>query len=215
MLKRMREPVNALTHLGAALAAVAGLIALLAVGRDSWAKQLSLLVYGVSLIFMLTASGCYHLIRTSPRRQQLLRKVDHSSIFVLIAGTYTPICFNLFTGFWQWGMLALIWSLALAGTISKVFIIQTPRWFTTAVYLVMGWLALLAAPEILTVLPAGAVAWLLAGGVVFTLGAVVYATKALDFFPQVFGFHEVWHLFVIGGCLCHYILILAYVAPAA
>ncbi len=215
MLKRMREPVNGLTHLGAALGAMAGLVVLLVVGRDNLAKQLSLLVYGGSLIFMLTASGCYHLIRTSPRRQQLLRKVDHSSIFVLIAGTYTPICFNLFTGFWNWGMLALIWFLALVGTISKIFIIQTPRWFTTAVYLVMGWLGLIALPEILAVLPPGALFWLVLGGVVFTLGAVVYATKTLDFFPQVFGFHEVWHLFVIGGCLCHFIFILAYVAPAA
>ncbi len=215
MLKRIREPVNALTHLGAAVAAVAGVVALLVVGRDSWAKQLSLLVYGARLIFMLTASGIYHLIRTSPRRQQILRKLDHSAIFVLIAGTYTPICFNLFDGFWNWGMLALIWFLALVGTISKVFIIETPRWFTTAVYLVMGWLALIALPEIVAVLPPGALFWLLLGGVVFTLGAVVYATQTLDFFPHVFGFHEVWHLFVIGGCLCHFIAILAYVAPAA
>ncbi len=215
MFKQLREPVNGLTHLGAALAAGIGLVVLLIVGRDSGPKQLSLLVYGLSLTFMLAASGLYHSIRTSPQRLQLWRKLDHSAIFILIAGTYTPICFNLFTGFWNWGMLALIWFLALAGTISKIFFINTPRWFTTAVYLAMGWLALLAAPEILAVLPAGAVAWLLAGGVVFTLGAVVYATKMLDFFPQVFGFHEVWHLFVIGGCLCHYILILAYVASAA
>ncbi len=214
MFKWMREPVNGLTHLGGAMAAVVGLAVLLAVSYGDWPKQVSLLIYGASLILMLTASGCYHLIRTSPSRLQLLRKLDHSSIFVLIAGTYTPICFNLFAGFWNWGMLALIWFLALVGILSKIFLIKTPRWFTAAVYLVMGWLALIATPEILAALPAGALFWLVLGGVVFTLGAIVYATKKPNFFPPVFGFHEAWHLFVIGGCLCHFILILAYIAPA-
>ncbi len=191
-----------------------GLVVLLVVGWGSWAKVFSLSVYGVSLILMLMASACYHLIRTSPQRQLILRKLDHSAIYVLIAGTYTPICYNLFTGFWNGGMLAIVWILALAGTISKLIIIQTPRWFTATVYLVMGWLGILALPQLLANLPVGALLWLFAGGLFFTVGAIIYVTKRMDFFPQVFGFHEVWHLFVIAGCLCHFVVVLLYVAPA-
>lgn len=209
----MREPVNGLTHFFAALAAVAGLIVLLILSRADFLKQESLLVYGASLVLMLTSSAAYHLIQGSPRRIQFLRKLDHSSIFILIAGTYTPICVNLLTGFWQWGMLAIVWALAIIGSVSKIILINTPRWFTATVYLIMGWLALLGIGEILTALPVGALILLVLGGIVFSLGAIVYITKTMNFFPGVFGFHEVWHIFVIVGCLCHFMLMAFYVAP--
>jgi hemolysin III len=109
-------------------------------------------------------------------------------------------------------MLAVIWFLAVAGIIVKMFIINAPRWLTAGVYLVMGWLSLLMVKEIVLALPSGALIWLLAGGVFFTVGAVVYITKALDFVPGVFGFHEVWHIFVLLGCFSHYIVVLVYVA---
>ncbi|MBI4315048.1 MAG: hemolysin III family protein, partial [Chloroflexi bacterium] len=108
----MREPVNGLTHFFAALAAVVGLPLLLIAGRGDAAKQLSLAVYGASLALMLIASASYHLIKGAPERIQFLRKIDHSAIYVLIAGTYTPICFNVLTGFWRWGLLAIIWGIA-------------------------------------------------------------------------------------------------------
>jgi len=209
----MREPVNGLTHYFAALAAVIGLIVLLVLSRGDFLRQETLLVYGCSLVLMLTASASYHLIRGSPQRMQFLRKIDHSSIFILIAGTYTPICVNLMSGFWQWGMLLVVWAFALIGTLSKILLINTPRWFTAAVYLVMGWLGLLAANEILVALPPGALVLLGLGGLAFTFGAIVYITKRMDFVPGVFGFHEVWHIFVIVGCLCHFVLMLVYIAP--
>ncbi|CAG0975259.1 partial hypothetical protein, partial [Anaerolineae bacterium] len=210
---RMREPVNGLTHLFAALAAVVGLVVLLILSRADFLKQQSLLVYGASLVLMMSASAAYHLIQGSPRRIQLLRKLDHSAIFILIAGTYTPVCVNLLSGFWQWGMFSIIWALAVIGSISKIVLINTPRWFTALVYLIMGWLAILGFSEIIVVLPVGALIWLVLGGVVFTLGAIVYITKMMNFFPGVFGFHEVWHIFVIVGCLCHFVLMAVYVAP--
>lgn len=210
---RMREPVNGLTHLFAALAAVVGLVVLLILSRADFLKQQSLLVYGASLVLMMSASAAYHLIQGSPRRIQLLRKLDHSAIFILIAGTYTPVCVNLLSGFWQWGMFSIIWALAVIGSISKIVLINTPRWFTALVYLIMGWLAILGFSEIIVVLPVGALIWLVLGGVVFTLGAIVYITKLMNFFPGVFGFHEVWHIFVIVGCLCHFVLMAVYVAP--
>ena len=213
MLRKLREPVNGLTHLGAAIAAGLGLVGLWIIGRGSVLKEISLTVYGVSLILMFTASAAYHSIKARPQVMQSLRKLDHSSIYLLIAGTYTPICLHYFSGFWQWGMIALIWGLAIAGICVKLVIINAPRWLTAGIYLLMGWLALFGVKEIFTSMPVWAWIWLLMGGLFFTLGAIVYITKKLDFFPGVFGFHEVWHIFVILGCLCHFIIMIAYIAP--
>ena len=210
---QLREPVNGLSHAAAALAALFGLVVLLAVGRDDPFKQASLLVYGASLVLMLSSSAAYHLVKSRAEVILALRKLDHAAIYLLIAGTYTPICFNLMTGFWRWGMLGIIWGLAVVGVVSKLFLIHAPRWFTAAVYLGMGWLSMLSLGEMLRVLPAGGLVWLFLGGAAYTLGSGVYITKKMDFFPGVFGFHEVWHIFVILGCLFHYLAILLYVAP--
>jgi hemolysin III len=215
LFSHMREPVNGLTHYFAAIAAVVGLIVLLLLSRADYLKQESLLIYGASLVLMLTTSAAYHLIQGAPRRMQFLRKLDHSSIFILIAGTYSPLCANLLSGFWQWGMLAIVWALAIIGAISKIFLINTPRWFTATVYLIMGWLGVLGIGEILHALPVGAIVLLVLGGLAFTFGAIIYITKRMNFFPGVFGFHEVWHIFVIVGCLCHFILMALYVAPGS
>jgi hemolysin III len=171
------------------------------------------LIYGGSLVLTFFASAAYHLIQARPEWIKVLRKVDHSAIYLLIAGTYTPFCYNQFAGFWRWGFLSLVWALALAGIVAKVLIIETPRWLTTGVYLAMGWMSVLMSGEMLRALPGGALVWLFVGGVFFTVGAVVYATKKLDLWPGRFGFHEVWHIFVVLGCLSHYIAVAVYVAP--
>lgn len=214
MLRKLREPVNGLTHLGAAVAAGIGLIILLAIGWGNIGKTISLTVYGISLILLFAASAIYHMVHARPSIMNNLRKLDHSAIYILIAGTYTPFCFNLFTGFWQWGMLILIWSLAFIGVAVKLLWMDAPRWFYTGVYIAMGWLALLGGKELLATLPVGAIVWLLIGGITFTVGAIIYATRTLNFFPGIFGFHEVWHIFVILGALAHFIGILVYIAPA-
>jgi len=214
MLKKLREPVNGLTHLGAAVAAGIGLIILVVIGWGNIGKTISLTVYGISLILLFAASAIYHMVRARPSILNNLRKLDHSAIYILIAGTYTPFCFNLFTGFWQWGMLILIWGLAIIGVAVKLLWMDAPRWLYTGVYIAMGWLALLGSKELLATLPAGAIAWLLIGGITFTVGAIIYATKSFNFFPGKFGFHEVWHIFVILGALAHFIGILVYIAPA-
>ena len=214
MLKKLRDPVSGLMHLGAAVVAGLGLLALVYLGRDSLSKQASLVVYGLSVIAMFAASATYHLVNAQPATMKFLRKLDHSSIYLIIAGTYTPICLYFFTGFWQWGMVALIWMFALVGILVKLVFINAPRWVTVVIYLVMGWLGVFAIPEMLNAMPPGAIWWLFAGGIFFTLGAVVYALKKPDWYPNVFGFHEIWHIFVILGVLCHFIVIAAYVAPA-
>lgn len=210
---RLREPVNGLTHLVAALFAVIGLALLLYFSRGELGKQAALVIYGVSLVLMFSASATYHSLKAGPQGMKFLRKLDHSAIYLLIAGTYTPICLYYFTGFWRWGLLAIIWLMALVGIIVKVFVINAPRGLTAGIYLLMGWMSILGLRQILAAMPAGAIVWLALGGVFFTVGAVVYVLRRPDFFPGVFGFHELWHIFVILGCLSHFILIAAFIAP--
>jgi hemolysin III len=210
---KLRDPVSGLTHLFAAIFAVGGVIALLIVGWGKAGKTLSLAIYGLSLVLLFASSATYHMVKVRPKVIEALRKVDHSAIYLLIAGTYTPFCFNMLSGGWKWGMLAVIWGLALVGIIVKIFIIQTPRWVSAGVYLIMGWLCLAAIGEMLAVLPGWALFWLAAGGIIYSMGAVVYMTKIMNFAPGIFGFHEVWHIFVILGALAHFIGVLVYVAP--
>ena len=214
-MDKFRDPVSGLTHLAAAVLSALGLGVLLWLGRDNLIKELSLLVYGIGLVLMFSSSAVYHLVKAGTRVTQLLRKLDHSAIYLLIAGTYTPICLHFFSGFWRWGMLGIIWSMALAGVVVKLFIIRAPRWLTAGVYLVMGWMSVMAVNEIIRSMPAGALVWLVLGGVFFTIGAVVYIRKWPDFYPGVFGFHEVWHIFVILGAFSHFVVIAAYIAPYA
>mgnify|MGYP000987969376 FL=1 len=216
MLKRLREPVNGLTHGFAALAAVAGLGLLIYLAQDGKPLVLAALaVYGVTLVLMFAASAGYHMVDARPAVMLFLRKLDHSAIYLLIAGTYTPVCLHYFDGFWRWGMVAVIWSLAVVGVAVKLFVIRAPRWLTAGVYLFMGWLSVIAAREIVTTLPPAALVWLLLGGLFFTAGAVIYILKKPNPWPGVFGFHEVWHVFVILGAFSHFIMIAGWVAPVA
>lgn len=208
MLKKLREPVNSLTHWGGALLALIGLVALLIVGWSTPAKIISLMIYGVSLIFMFSASATYHMVQVKDKVLEVFRKVDHAAIYVLIAGTYTPFCINAFQGFWKWGMLSIIWSLAVIGIIVKVFYIRAPRWLNAGIYILMGWISVSAAGQMLAALPAWVLAWLIIGGVIYTLGAVVYMTKIFNFKPGVFGFHEVWHIFVLLAAAAHFIAVM-------
>jgi hemolysin III len=208
MLKKLREPVNSLTHWGGAIFALIGLIALLIVGWSTPTKIISLAVYGISLVAMFSASATYHMVQVKEKALVIFRKVDHAAIYLLIAGTYTPFCVNAFTGFWQWGMLSLIWSLAVVGIVVKVFVIRAPRWVTAGIYVVMGWLSIAAAGQMLAALPVWVFVWLVIGGVIYTLGAVVYTTKILNFVPGVFGFHEVWHIFVLLAAIAHFVAVM-------
>ncbi len=212
MQMKLREPVNAITHMAAAIAAFIGTIFLLILGRDSLVKEVSFIIYGSSLVLMFSASAAYHAIFADKQKSLLLRKFDHSAIYLLIAGSYTPICLYFFQGFWKWGLLTLIWLMAAAGITVKLFIIKAPRWVTAGVYLIMGWSAIMAVMEILNKMPPAAIFWLVAGGLFYTVGAIVYITKKLDFIPGVFGFHEIWHIFVILGALSHFIVIAGFIA---
>ena len=211
MLKNLREPVNSLTHWAGAILALIGLIALLVVGWGTAAKVISLLIYGVSLIFLFSASATYHMVNVKEKALENFRKIDHAAIYCLIAGTYTPFCVNAFSGFWQWGLLSIIWTLALIGMIVKIFYIRAPRWLNAGIYLVMGWLCIAAIGQMIAVLPVWVIGWLIAGGMIYTLGAIVYITRIFNLIPGVFGFHEVWHIFVLLAAAAHFVAVLGVV----
>jgi hemolysin III len=215
MLSKLREPVSGLTHLGGAIAALIGQIVLLVLASSGLEKLISTLVYGLSLVGLFSASAAYHLVNAGPKVTAVLRKLDHSAIYLLIAGTYTPFCVNAFSGFYRWGLLAIVWAIAMAGIVVKLFYMGAPRWLSAGIYVLMGWLCLMAAGEMTTALTPFALGWLIAGGVIYTLGAVVYATKIFNFVPGKFGFHEVWHIFVLLGALAHFVAVLGVILPVA
>ncbi|MFC3831851.1 MULTISPECIES: PAQR family membrane homeostasis protein TrhA [Deinococcus] len=198
-----REPVNALTHWAGVVAA------LLILGPLLWwahARGLALwpfVVFVVSMTLLYAASASYHSFFPSERGLLWLRKLDHAGIFLLIAGSYTPVAYFGLQGAWRDGVLWVIWGIALTGIVLKLVTMRLPRWISTLLYVGMGWLALAFIPQLARNLPSSAIVWLAVGGVLYSLGAVVYGTKRWDPRPGVFGFHEIWHLFVLGGTGAH------------
>jgi hemolysin III len=215
--KRLREPVNGLTHLAGGLLASVGVVVLLlkAANAGRVDQIVAFCIFGLSLIVLYSASTLYHLLPLSPAGISRLRRVDHMMIFVLIAGTYTPFCLLALDGAWRVGLLSLIWSLAMCGVLFKLFWMGASRWLSVALYLGMGWVAVIAAPALFQALPTGGMAWVLGGGLVYSVGAIVYGLRRPNPWPGVFGFHEVWHLFVVVGSACHFWAVLRYVAPLA
>ncbi len=217
MITLFREPFNGFSHLFGAVIAALGSIGLIAFGLSKGVEIIPLVIYGLSLVVLLSASAAYHLSIGKIQRQQQLQRLDHSAIFLLIAGTYTPFCLLAFNGFFRWGLLTIIWLIAFTGIGLKLLLKKFPRWLNAVLYVGMGWLCVMAAPQMGTALPGTAIFWLIAGGLAYTFGAVIYAAKLFDFFPGKFGFHEVWHVFVLLGAVSHFasILILVSMVPAA
>lgn len=213
-LPQIREPVNALTHLLGAVAAAIGMIVLLVNGaaNDSARQVVAFAIFGASLVLLYATSGIYHSLNISERGLAILRRLDHMMIYVLIAGTYTPLCLVLLRGRLGIGLLIAVWAIAVIGVVQKLVWMRAPRWFSTALYLSMGWAAMVVARPLLNAAPTGFFIWIIAGGVFYSIGAVVYAVKRPDPVPGVFGFHEIWHLFVMAGSFSHYWAVLAYVS---
>ena len=213
-MKYFREPVSGFTHLFGAIVSLVGLILLVAkqlmVGNGSPLAFFSVIVFGLSLVFLYTASTVYHLINSKEKVILFLRKLDHSMIYVLIAGTYTPICLIALEGAWRWGFFALIWGFAIVGIILKLVWFESPRWLSTSFYIIMGWLAVVAISPLSKALPAGAITLLISGGIVYTIGGVIYALKWPKLNLKHWGFHEIFHLFVLGGSFLHYMLVIQY-----
>jgi hemolysin III len=183
----------------AAVAAVALTVALCWASRHDPPRLVSMLIFGLSMVELYALSAVYHIISWPAPVKRVFRSIDHANIFVLIAGTYTPLSFNLLHGWVRVALLATIWSLALIGIGLAVFAGRIPRWVNAALYVGMGWVAVLAFPAFASAVPWTALATLVLGGVLYTIGAVIYSLKRPNPYPRVFGFHEIFHLFVIAG----------------
>ena len=213
----LREPINALTHALGAVLGVAGLVVLLVLAEGDPARLASAIVYGVSLVLLFLASTLLHAVRASRRSLKMFRLLDHAAIYLLIAGTYTPITLVSLretAPTLAWVLFGLVWGLAALGVLFKAIWLHAPRWASTGLYLVLGWLAIVAIRPLIATLSAPALAWLVVGGLAYSVGAVIYALKRPDPFPQVFGYHEIWHLFVLAGAAAHFVLIARYVMAA-
>ncbi len=200
------EKLNALTHVVGAVLALAGaivLVVLASLGGDPW-KVVSVAVYGVTLVSLYSISGLYHSLRG--RSKNILRKLDHQSIYLLIAGSYTPFCLVTLRGPWGWSLLGVVWGLAVLGGLQDLRPRSGARILSVAIYLLMGWAAAVAVGPLLRALGPAGFAWLAAGGLFYTVGIVFFA---LD--TRLRHAHGVWHLFVLAGSACHYYAILRYV----
>ena len=201
-------------HAGAAVLSIVGGAYLVVLSRSDPPRLVSMLVYAVGLTLLFAVSAVYHLRAWGLARARVLRRLDHASIFVLIASTYTPVAFNLLSGTWRVAILATVWALAAIGAAIAVAGVQLTRAVRVAIYVAMGWLGPAAFGQIDPALPAPATAALVAGGLLYTVGAVVYVLRRPDPWPRVFGYHEIFHVLTILAASLFYALILGYVLPA-
>jgi hemolysin III len=209
---RIREPVNGASHLIGLLLAGAGTILLLRMANGP-SQLVAFSIYCATLILLYGASTLYHVLPLSERPLRALRTLDHIAIYFLIAGTYTPVALvTLHSRILGWGLLAAVWLIAVAGIPFKLFFLDAPVWVSTGTYLAMGYLALVAVVPIAQAVSVGGLFWLVAGGLAYTIGAVIYTRQRPDPFPGRFGHHEIWHLLVLTGSACHFAFMVYHVA---
>ena len=200
-------------HLAAAIAAVVGLIGLMMLAHTP-RGYVGGATFALSLILLYSTSATYHTIRWGRRMHAFLKRLDHSMIFVVIAGSYTPFCLFAASTAWGISILAIVWSIALAGIVLKVAWPSGPRWLGVSLYIAAGWVALVASTELLDWFALVPLLLLGVGGVLYTIGGVIYALRRPNPFPRVFGYHEVFHTFVIAGSVVHYSVVAGWLLPA-
>jgi hemolysin III len=213
----IREPANGLTHLLGVMLSLAALIALVTIGVRSGnaAVFIALLVFGLSQVGLYTASTLHHSLFLSPAGNARLLRLDCAMVVVLIAGTYTPVCLLALRGVWRWGLLGTVWGLAAIGLALMTRWMDAPQWASTACYVALGWIGLLATPALFHALPRAGFVWMLAGGLVYTIGALIFLFDRPNPLPGVFGSHALWHCFVLGGSACCFWLVVRYAVPLA
>ncbi len=208
-----REPVNSITHLLGILFAIIGTILLIlhSISPEKPIHIVTFAIFGSGLLLLYSASTLYHGLRVSEKWISRFNKIDHVMIFILIAATYTPICLVVLKGAWGWGIFGSVWGIAVIGSIKKLFWFSGKKWISTSIYLLMGWLIIIAIWPLIQILAIGGLIWLATGGILYSLGAVIYGFERPNPFPGNFGFHEIFHLFILGGSVSHYILMYLYV----
>lgn len=213
--EHIKDPGSAITHFIGMLMAIFAAVPLLikAAHEPSRIYVISIAVYAASLILLYAASTTYHTFNRSEKINTILKKVDHMMISVLIAGSYTPICLLVLGGRTGLLLLGIVWGIAVIGILIKAFWVYCPKWISSVLYIGMGWTCVLAFTQILNSMSAAAFGWLLAGGIIYTVGGVIYALKLPIFNSRhkYFGSHEIFHLFVMGGSACHFVVMYAFV----
>lgn len=210
------ERFNTASHLAAAALSLLGtayLIVMASVQAKPW-HIVGFSIYGLTLTGLFISSVLHHGIEAGEKTNRTLRSLDYAMIFLLIAGTYTPILLVLFRSPLGWTVFGSVWAIALSSAILRVVRPSIPGHLTTTLYVLLGWFALALIPEMSGVLPFSGIAYLAGGGVLYTLGGVVFALEKPNPWPGCFGFHEIWHLFVMGGAACHFAFMLLFVLPA-
>jgi hemolysin III len=214
-IRYIKEPFCGLSHAVGIILSVVALIVLLVEARGRPWHTASFAIYGVTLIVLYTASTLYHSLSVDPRGYKKLQRFDHIAIFLLIAGTYTPVCMVTLRGPWGWSLLGAVWSMALFGIGSSLFWKNTPEWLRVTLCVIMGWLAMVAYGPLKAALTPAGFAWLVGGGIVYSIGTVIFATDWPHLWPGKFSAHDLWHIFVLGGSMCHFIMMLRFVATTA
>ncbi len=198
--KKIKDPVSGFSHLFGALISIVGLVFLILKAKSS-IDIVSVAIFGTSLILLYTASAIYHLLNVSEKTTLVLRKLDHIMIYVLIAGTYTPICLGPMIGGWGWSIFGVVWGLAIFGLFMKIFWMNAPRWLSTGIYLLMGWIVLIAIYPMIVIFKQynsfNSLIWLLLGGLSYTIGAIIYGFKWPKLKNKYFSFHEIFHIFIL------------------
>ena len=212
----IREPGSTLTHFIDMLLALCAAVPLLVrAAVHSGVKSLTAMtVFMISMVLLYAASTIYHSVNCSGRVLRIFRKMDHMMIFILIAGTYTPVCLLTLPKPSGLMLLAAVWGIALVGIFIKGFWITCPKWFSSVLYIAMGWSCLSVLGQLFSLLPLHAFLWLLAGGLIYTAGGIIYALRLplFDARHPMFGLHEIFHLFVMAGSLCHFVFMFCYLA---
>lgn len=213
VFKKFREPVSGLTHLFGVGISIIGLIILIkyALKLSDFQYIGAFVIFGVSMILLYSASTVYHLTSASQKVIKVLRRIDHSMIYVLIAGSYTPICLIALKGKLGLTILITIWCLAILGILVKNFWFDAPKWLSTFFYIFMGWLVVVAIFPLARVFTGIAIMWLVIGGISYTVGGIIYGLDRPKLKNKYFGAHEIFHIFVLMGSFCHYWLVLRYV----
>ncbi len=216
-MKKMKDPVSGLSHLLGMVLAIAGLVLLIVqaarYGEGAW-DIVTFTIFGAALVLLYFFSSLYHLLNLGKNGTRVLKKFDHIMIYLVIAATYTPICLGPLRGAWGWSIFGVVWGLAVLGTVLTAVWIKAPRWLTTSLYIAMGWLVIVMLYPLFTTFQKlnalSSLLWLLAGGIFYTIGGIIYGLKKAPFTTKHFGFHEIFHIFVMLGSFCQFWFIFHY-----
>lgn len=213
-MAKIKDPISGFSHAFGAVLSIAGLVILIvfaAMYGTAW-HVVSYTIFGVGLILLYTFSSLYHLLNLKEKAMNVFRKFDHIMIYVLIAATYTPVCLTVLRGPWGWSIFGVVWFLAILGIILTSVWLKAPRWLTTGIYIGMGWIVIIAIYPMIKIFESlnalNLLWWLVAGGIFYTIGGVIYGLKWPHLKNKYFGFHEIFHIFILLGSIFQYIFIL-------